>query len=139
MKHIIFKIAAVTMMLLSIVAHAVVPHHNHHGVVVTMHQSDSSSECAEHHLCNYVMTVRQCDGRMSVELHAPECQAVLPGVMPELVPYLLMVVRMTGPRRAPPLLTVSGGTVIALRAPPLQVYYTALQSFVSEADKLLQS
>lgn len=109
------------MMLLSIVVHAVVPHHNHHGVIVTMHQSDSSSECAEHHLCNYITTIRQCDGRMSVELHIPEFRAVLPGVMPELVPAVRMVIHMTGPRRAPPPLTAFVRAVIALRAPPLQV------------------
>lgn len=121
MRHLTFRIAAVTMMLLSIVAHAVVPHHNHHGVVVTMHQSDSSDECAEHHLCNYITTLRQCDVRMSVELHVPEFWATSPGVMPELMPAVRMVLRMTGPRRAPPPLTAFVRAVIALRAPPLQV------------------
>ncbi len=121
MRHLIFKIAAMTMMLLSVVAHAVVPHHNHHGVVVTMHQSHTDKECAEYHLCNYVTTIRQCAWRVSVDLHLPEFWATSPGIMPEIVPAVRMILRMAGPRRAPPLITALARAVIALRAPPLQV------------------
>ncbi|MBD5311639.1 MAG: hypothetical protein K2J29_02160 [Muribaculaceae bacterium] len=121
MRHHTFRIVAVTMMLLSIVAHAVVPHHNHHGVVVTMHQADSHSECAEHHSCSYVMTVRQCDLRTSLEINIPSFPIILPGRMPDLVPAERLLLRMTGPRRAPPGLMALARAVIALRAPPLRV------------------